>query len=180
MKVGFLFAALVLGAATLWAQDGSMMKSGSGTGSDGSMMKADSSMAGNDGSMMKADPMMKPDPMMDSSAYDLTGLGPRVIAFTSEAAAWTLAKKQNVVYFFAATWCPDCQATYKNLKANLAQIPATMTLVVVNYDKSSDLKKKYGITTQHSFVKVGTKGEKLKAWVGTTMVADIVKNATGM
>jgi len=84
-----------------------------------------------------------------------------------------------VVYFFAATWCPDCQATYRDLKANGSKLPANLTVLFVNYDKSADLKKKYGVTTQHTFVVVGPAGEKKKVWTGSMTAADLVKNALG-
>jgi len=128
-----------------------------------------------DGSMMKAAPAM-----MDSSAYDLAGLGNQVVAFTTEKAAMTLAKNQTVVYFFAATWCPTCQETYKDLKAHFSKLPLGTTLVFVNYDKATDLKKKYGVTSQHTFVLIGQGGEKRKIWTGSTTVDDLVKNTKMM
>lgn len=140
------------------------------------MMKSESSNA--DSSMMKSD-----DSMMISSQtgfYDLRGLGPNVIAFTSEKDAQVLAKTKTVVYFFAATWCPTCQATYKAIKADFTSLPGDFVLVFVDYDKAKDLKKKYGVTYQHSFVSIGPKGEAKKTWSGTTSVADIVKNAGAM
>ena len=130
------------------------------------MMKSDRS-GPSDGRMMKADP----------SVYDLSGLGPQVVAFTTEADAQRLAKTQTVVYFFAATWCPTCQATYKDLQSHVRTIPSNLTLVFVNYDKSFDLKKKYGITVQHSYVVIGPQGEKRKTWSGSMTVADLLRNA---
>lgn len=145
------------------------------------MMKSDTMEK--DDSMMKSDSMMKDDGMMkdamDPSAYNVMGLGPKVVAFTSEADAQKAAQTKRVVYFFAATWCPDCQATYRDLKANGAMIPSDVVVVVVNYDKASELKKKYGITSQHTFVAVGPQGEKKKVWAGTTTVNALVA-ALGM
>lgn len=172
MKKALVLSFLVLFSLSAWAQEGTMMKSEK-PAADGAMMKGDA--------MMKAeDSMMKAEGMADSSAFDLRGLGMQVTAFTSEAAAQALAKKSTVVYYFAATWCPDCQATYADLKANYAKIPKDVTLVVVNYDKSADLKKKYGITMQHTFVVLGGMGEKKKVWAGSSTVAEIVKNAKSM
>ncbi len=131
------------------------------------------------GTMMRASPSAFADPL-DASAYNIKPFGKQVVAFTTEAAAQTLAKSQTVVYYFAATWCPDCQATYRDFQANFSKIPANLTVVFVNYDKSSDLKKKYGITAQHTFVVVGPAGEKKKVWSGAATVADIVKNSLAM
>jgi len=129
--------------------------------------------------MAKTDTMApKTDPM--SSGFDLTGVGPQVQAFTTEKAAMDLAATKTVVYFFAATWCPDCQATYRDLKANFAQLPDSLTVLIVNYDKYPELKTKFGIAMQHTWVKIDSKGEKAKSWAGSMKVADIVKNATSM
>ena len=139
---------------------------------DGTMMKADKPAA--DGTMMKAEPMM------DRSAYDLKGLGMQVVAFTTEAAAQALAKNSTVVYYFAATWCPTCQAMHADLKKNFDKIPKTVTLIYVNYDKSAELKKKYGVSTQHTFVTLGAMGEKKRVWNGSPTVAEFLKNALMM
>lgn len=187
MKNAFLISVLLAGAAFAWAEDNTMMKSDK-PAAGASMMKADDSMAKSSDSMMKssdtmmvsdADKKMAMDPM-DSTAYNLKGLGKQVVAFTTEKDAMMLAKSQTVVYFFAATWCPDCQATYKDIKTNASMLPMGVTLVFVNYDKATELKKKYGVTSQHTFVVVGPNGEKKKVWNGASTVADIVKNAKMM
>jgi thiol-disulfide isomerase/thioredoxin len=167
MKKAFLLIAVLSLSALVYGQD-TMMKPKTDT-----MTKPGDSMKAPGDAMMKAD-----DSMMDPSAYDLKGLGPNVIAFTSEKDAKDLAKKQTVVYFFAATWCPDCQATYADIKANYMKIPANVTIVFVNYDKSPDLKKKYGVTYQHTFVVIDASGKKKKIWNGTTTVASLVMTAT--
>ncbi|HTZ52208.1 MAG TPA: thioredoxin family protein [Spirochaetia bacterium] len=76
-----------------------------------------------------------------------------------------LAAKGPTVLFFAADWCPSCQADLKDINANGSRLGA-INVVVVDYDRSSDLKKKYGITVQDSFVQIGAMGEKLAAWNG--------------
>jgi thiol-disulfide isomerase/thioredoxin len=119
--------------------------------------------------------MMSADPA--KAVFDLSGLAPRVLAYSSEAAAQAIAGRNRVVYFFAASWCPTCRETYRDIKANAKDIPSDLTIVVVDYDKSAELKTKYGITYQHTFVSLGPKGQKLKVWSGSTKVGDIDKNA---
>jgi len=165
-----LAALLVAGGLNAQNSDSTMMKSGSAGSTDGTMMKVAPPMMVSD-----SDRKMSADPM-DISAFNLSGLGKQVVAFTSEAAAQTLAQKQTVVYFFAATWCPDCQATYKDVKANFSKLPMNFTLVFVNYDKAKDLKQKYGITAQHTFVLVGAMGEKKKVWTTSATVSDLVQS----
>jgi len=119
--------------------------------------------------------MMSADPA--KAVFDLSGLAPRVLAFSSEAAAQAIAGRNRVVYFFAAAWCPTCRETYRDIKANAKDIPGDLTIVVVDYDKAPELKAKYGVTYQHTFVSLGPKGEKLKVWSGSVKVGDIAKNA---
>ncbi len=113
----------------------------------------------------------------DPSQYNVSGLGPSVVRFTTEADAQALAATGPTIYFFAATWCPHCQATYKDIQANFKSIPANVHLVFVDYDKANALKEKYGITMQHTFVMINPAGEKVKIWAGTETVASILKAA---
>lgn len=71
----------------------------------------------------------------------------------------------RVVYFFHATWCPDCKATDASLTAD--GVPAGLTVVKVDYDTATELRKTYGITQQHTFVQVGADGAQLAKWTGT-------------
>jgi thiol-disulfide isomerase/thioredoxin len=66
--------------------------------------------------------------------------------------------------FFHASWCPTCRAADANIKANLLSIPPGLTIHQVDYDTSTDLKKKYGVTYQHTFVQVDEKGEMIAKW----------------
>jgi len=56
------------------------------------------------------------------------------VAFTTEATAQERAKTETMVYFFAATWCPTCQAFYQDLGAHRKNLPANVALVFVNFD----------------------------------------------
>jgi thiol-disulfide isomerase/thioredoxin len=79
----------------------------------------------------------------------------------------------DVVLFFHADWCPTCQATEEDLTENAAAIPAGLTIVKVDYDDSDELKQRYGITTQHTYVQVDADGNELAKWTGSTTSADI-------
>jgi len=125
-----------------------------------------------------ADSMMAKAPTMP--VFDLTGLSPGVIPFTTEADAQAMAAQKRVVYFFAASWCPTCRETYRDLKASAMSVPADLVIVVVDYDKEGALKTKYGISYQHTFVSIGGMGEPKKVWSGSTTVSDIVAKASMM
>lgn len=109
--------------------------------------------------------------------FDASGLGPSVLPFTGEDDAKTLAKKNTTVYFFAATWCPTCRGTYKDIVANYPKFPADFRLVLVNYDTAKELKAKYGVTYQHTFVSIDSSGKALNTWSGSPTVADIIARA---
>ena len=81
--------------------------------------------------------------------------------------------KTDTVLFFAASWCPTCQAVEKDINANLENLPEGLTLVKVDYDNSDDLKQKYGVTIQHTFVQVDEAGNEIAQWSGSPTVAEI-------
>ena len=83
-------------------------------------------------------------------------------------------KNDKVVYFFAAGWCPTCQAVTKDIQANLGKIPAGTDIVRIDYDNSTDLKKQYGVTYQHTFVQVDNSGKQLKKWSASPTLSAIV------
>lgn len=113
------------------------------------------------------------------AVFDLTGLAPKVLPFSTEAAAQALASRRQLVYFFAASWCPSCRETYRNLKADIGGLPEDLTIVMVDYDKSADLKAKYGVVYQHTFILIGPTGEVRKTWSGSRTVAEILRNLAG-
>lgn len=79
----------------------------------------------------------------------------------------------DVVLFFNASWCPTCQNTVKSLDAAKADFPSGLTVVSVDYDTATDLKKQYGVTTQHTFVQVDSSGNAINKWSGTETVEAI-------
>ncbi len=83
------------------------------------------------------------------------------------------AEKGKVVLFFSANWCPTCQEANKNFKATTP--PEGLTLLKVDYDNSNELKKKYGVTYQHTYVEVDKEGTLIKKWSGSTTYDQIEK-----
>lgn len=78
----------------------------------------------------------------------------------------------EVVLFFNATWCPTCQEATKNLEQS--DFPSELTVVSVDYDSQTDLRKRYGVTTQHTFVQVSADGEEIEKFTGATTVEQIM------
>jgi len=102
--------------------------------------------------------------MMKTGAY---------VEYASEKIAMASAN-YDVVLFFRASWCPTCKAVDEDIKSHLKDIPESLTILDVNYDNSTDLKKKYGVTYQHTFVQVDAQGNLIKKWVGSPTLASLV------
>ncbi len=122
------------------------------TSDDGMMEKSEAS----EGTMMEkpdteeAPMMMAPSPVMD---------------FKGMQDAMMLAKEKPTVLFFYATWCPTCQAAMKSIEAAPEKLSG-INLLIVDYDNSDDLQKKYGVTYQHTFVQINPSGKAIAKWNG--------------
>ena len=135
------------------------LKTATGNNVGGSMVKAGGTM------------MQKEEGVMMTKAGSYEAYSPEKIA---QAAA-----KGDVVLFFRALWCPTCRALDADINANLKNIPANLTILYVDYDNSTDLKKKYGVTYQHTLVQVDKNGTLIKKWTKsptlTAFIADMKK-----
>ena len=83
-----------------------------------------------------------------------------------EYAAEKVAANDGAVIFFGADWCPTCRALEKDIQENVGSIPAGVAILRADYDAETELKKKYGVTTQHTLVQVDANGEKISLWRG--------------
>lgn len=70
---------------------------------------------------------------------------------------------EQTVLFFHASWCPECRAFKQNISSD---VPEGVQILEVNYDTSQDLKQKYGVTLQSTFVRVSGDGTLQTKWVG--------------
>ncbi len=70
----------------------------------------------------------------------------------------------KVVLFFNASWCPSCQVLNKELSGY--SLPEGLAVFSVDYDKYPELKKKYGVTYQHTLVQVDANSGLIKKWSG--------------
>lgn len=73
------------------------------------------------------------------------------------------------VYFFHAGWCPICQAIDKEINSDISKLPAGVVFVKTDFDSSTDLRKKYGVTTQYTFVQVDGSGNETAQWSATSL-----------
>ncbi len=81
-----------------------------------------------------------------------------------------LAQQQQagnkVVLYFTASWCPFCKAANKAFLEKIDQIPENVSILKVDYDQEVELKQKYSVTYQHTFVQVDAQGNEVTRWSG--------------
>lgn len=102
--------------------------------------------------------------MMSAVPQDSGGLSP-FIRYSSLAEAMALAQQNPTVLFFNASWCPTCKAAREDFTKNQMALEG-VNLILVDYDNSDDLQKKYGVTYQHTFVQIDGEGNALSTWNG--------------
>lgn len=74
----------------------------------------------------------------------------------------------KVVYFFHASWCSVCIQVDAALKSKTSELPANTTIVKVDFDTAKEMRQKYGVTTQTTFVQVNDKDELVKKWTASS------------
>jgi len=130
---------------------------------EGEMMEKDGEamMEKEVGSMMEEEKMMSDGVMMEETSMKSGSYE----AYSPEKL--TKAEDGKVVLFFRASWCPTCRALDSNIKANLENIPGNLIILDVDYDNSTALKQKYGVTYQHTLVQVDASGGMIKKWTNS-------------
>ena len=118
--------------------------------------------------MMKKDEaamMDKADTMMKAGSYEAYG-----------ADKIARAETGDVVLFFHASWCPSCRGLNGSIESNLESIPESVTILKTDYDKETELKKKYGVTYQHTLVQVDKDGNMIKKWSGGSSLDNLLSH----
>src|SRR5690606_32085668 len=121
----------------------------------GTQMQPESQLPQNHGQNNDTPPSQTPDDTGDQS-----NTGGSYVDY--DPALLANANDGDVVLFFHATWCPTCRILNNNLNAELAEIPADLTILKTDYDAQTELKQKYGVTYQHTLVQVDAQGNLIK------------------
>ncbi len=114
---------------------------------------------------MTADEKMMSKEDAQSSSDLWAGKG-AYLDYSPELVAEQQKAGRTVVLFFHAAWCPTCKTANTAFLNNIDQIPQGVSVIKTDYDNSSDLKKKYGITYQHTFVQIDSEGNMISKWSG--------------
>lgn len=97
------------------------------------------------------------------------------ISYENYAASADQYSDSKVVLFFNAVWCSTCKQARGNFESSLTEIPENLTVVVVDFDNSIELRKKYAVSVQHTFVEINNAGEAVGKWSGSTTFAGIAE-----
>jgi thiol-disulfide isomerase/thioredoxin len=84
--------------------------------------------------------------------------------YSSSAYAEKVGMKR--VIFFHATWCPTCKVANQAFTDRTDDIPEDVVIFKTDYDSEKELKAKYGITYQHTYVQVDENGNEITKWNG--------------
>ncbi len=84
------------------------------------------------------------------------------------------AETGDVVIFFHASWCPSCRGLEADIDKNLSAIPAGVSILKADYDTETELKKRYGVTYQHTLVHVRADGSMIKKWSGSPSLSSLI------
>ncbi len=109
-------------------------------------------------------PIIKNDTLMNTWYID----------YSPELLTASLASWQTVILFFAAPWCPSCRSLDTTIQANLGSIPVDSVILRVNYDNSTELKRQYGVVTQHTTVVLNLDGSEKSKKIGARTVAEAI------
>ncbi|MFA9288953.1 MAG: thioredoxin domain-containing protein [Weeksellaceae bacterium] len=73
----------------------------------------------------------------------------------------------RTLLYFHAPWCSTCTVLDDEIKVHgQADLPKDLTILKVDYDRNTELKKKYQVITQHTLVLVDEDGQEVKKWIG--------------
>ena len=91
-----------------------------------------------------------------------------------EIASGSINSDKITVLDFFAPRCPSCRAAHKNIVSEVHQLPANLQILNVDYDTNTDLRQKYGVTSQHTFVLIDKQWNMIKKIQWLNHVAEII------
>jgi thiol-disulfide isomerase/thioredoxin len=115
---------------------------------------------------ISASPVSAPDEIVMEEAPRDASMA-RYVDYSSPLVASELTADRQVVLFFYADRCPTCRSAQADILANIDQLPNDVTVLKVDYDAAStQMRQRYGVTTQHTFVHIDSNQDPLTTYVG--------------
>ncbi len=165
---------LIAGLVVLIVLVGGIFLFSNNNSEDTSMVKEDEVMVDKKDSMAEEAPTIKTDAMMKGEEGAMMEKKGSYEVYSAEKLS--LAQSGDVVLFFRASWCPTCRGLDSDIRSHVGDIPDGVTILDVDYDTSTDLKKKYGVTYQHTLVQVDASGNQIIKWTGSPTLALLLEN----
>lgn len=138
-----------------------------GSSEDAMMKKDDEKMMKEEGVMMEK---KEDEKMMKEEAAKKQVIAAGTFAnYTPEL----VGHSEDTVIFFHASWCPSCVALEKTITSGT--VPVGLTILKADFDSETDLRKKYGVVSQHTLVQVDSEGNEIKKWAGWNTIESIVE-----
>lgn len=92
-------------------------------------------------------------------------LAPGYVVYSPQTLKKAKENGKTVLYFWAP-WCATCTSLDLELQQKGKTVPEGITVLRVEYDKAPELRQKYHVTTQHTFVQIDENDEQLAFWIG--------------
>jgi thiol-disulfide isomerase/thioredoxin len=86
------------------------------------------------------------------------------------------AKHEKNILFFTAPWCPSCVSAEDDITAKQKSIPTAVAIYTVDYDSNAQLREKYHVDKQHTFVQIDQAGNEIARWTNSMTLQDIVSH----
>ena len=127
----------------------------------GSAETAQSSAESSSPSTPSSEAVPATSPSTDGSTASCETPG-RYADYSAEAAADVCYT--DTILFFHAPWCPECRGFEEAIESGT--VPDGAQILKVDYDSATDLRKKYEVTIQSTFVRIDATGKRIKLWSG--------------
>lgn len=144
--------------AMMESSDAMMKEEDAMMSSEAAMEKDEGIMASSEDAMMKKeDTMMSSEAAMEKSEDSMMKKEVSTAVY-AEYKEGVIGNGQTSILFFHAKWCPTCRQADTDLKEMYGSGVASLPMYKVDYDTYADLKTKYGVTYQHTFVVIDGTG----------------------
>lgn len=107
------------------------------------------------------------------AAAEVAPQGTTVVDYSPGCPERYAALGKKTVLFFRAYWCGACADAAAHIADEAASGPSDLVIVEADFDDALDLRRRYGVTVQHTFVQVDARGGQIKKWLGSESLADV-------
>jgi len=83
------------------------------------------------------------------------------------------ATQKNIILFFHTDWCSSCKSFEEKVLSE--NIPEDILILKVDFDKNNELRQKYNILTQTSFILIDKNWNLIKRWIWSRDISDIIQ-----